>query len=62
MGVVFFSLHLTNKNPKFVPYIYSISTIYGLFSLMIFAVLIIDVIRGLIGEASCNLLFNFSYY
>lgn len=62
MGMVFFSLHLTNKNPKFIPYLYACSTIFGMFSIMVFAVLIVDIIRGLIGDSSCNFLYNFSYY
>ena len=57
MTIVFFSLHLNNKDKKFIPYIYGISTIFGLFMVCVFLVLIVDIFRGLFDDTSCNLLF-----
>ena len=51
MGFIFYSMHLTNKNPKFVPFIYGSSTLLGCLSLTIFIILAVDLIRGLI---PCN--------
>jgi hypothetical protein len=53
-SVIFFSLHLTNSNPKFKPYIYAVSTLFGLFSIAVFGVLVVDVFRGLIDRTACN--------
>lgn len=48
MTIVFLSLHLTNSNSKLKPYIYGISTAMGIFMLVVFAVLTVDIVRGLI--------------
>lgn len=53
-SIVFFSLHLTNGNKKYKPYLYAISTIFGIFSLIVFVVLLVDVIRGIVDNAACN--------
>jgi hypothetical protein len=45
---------MNNKNKRFVSYIYGTSTIMGIFSLVVTAVLAVDIIRGLIGDTSCN--------
>ncbi len=50
LGLVFFSMHLTSRNTKFMPYIYIASTLFGLFSLIIFIVLTYDLITGLAGN------------
>jgi len=47
MSIVFFSLHLTNGNKKYKPYLYVVSTLIGIFSIVVFVVLAVDVIRGL---------------
>lgn len=44
LTLVFLSMHLTNKNQKFQPYIYAFSTLYGIFAIIIFVVLIVDLI------------------
>lgn len=54
MSIVFFSLHLTNGNKKFKPYLYAVSTIFGIFSIIVFIVLFVDVIRGLLDSSACN--------
>ena len=54
MAIVFYSLHLTNNNKRFKAYIYGISTLFGLFMICVFLVLIVDVFRGLINNDTCN--------
>lgn len=53
-SILFYSLHLTNNHPKFKSLIYMISTIYGLFMTIVFAVLLVDIIRGFISDSSCT--------
>ena len=48
LSFIFFSMHLTNKNNKFVPYIYATSSLLGVLSIIIFVILAVDLIRGLI--------------
>lgn len=48
LGFIFKSMHLTNKNHKFIPFIYGASTLLGVLSLIIFVILGVDLIRGLI--------------
>lgn len=60
-SVVFFSLHLTNNNKKFKPYLYIVSTLFGIFSIIVFAVLAVDVIRGLVDNSACTVAFIFSF-
>ena len=56
LALIFFSMHLTNKNKKFVPYLYITSTMLGILSIVIFVLLGVDLIRGLADpdSASCN--------
>ena len=54
MSIVFFSLHLTNGNQKFKPYLYAVSTLFGLFAIVVFGVLAVDVVRGLVDSSACN--------
>ena len=61
-GFILFIIHMNNKNKKFISYIYATSTIFGIFSLIVMVVLTVDIIRGLIGDSSCKLYYNFSYY
>jgi cellulose synthase/poly-beta-1,6-N-acetylglucosamine synthase-like glycosyltransferase len=58
LGFILYSIHMNNKNPKFISYIYATSTIMGIFSLVVMVVLTVDIIRGLIGDSSCNYLFK----
>lgn len=57
MTIVFMSLHLTNRHKRFIPYIYGVSTLFGLFMVCVFAVLVVDIFRGLINNDTCTLLF-----
>lgn len=54
MTLVFYSLHLTNNNKYFKPYIYGISTLFGLFMLSVFIVLAVDLVRGLVYGSACT--------
>ena len=57
MTVVFYSLHLTNNHPRFRRYIYGISTLFGIFMVIVFSVLAVDIFRGLINNTDCNYFF-----
>lgn len=48
LSFIYFSMHLTNKNIKFIPYVYATSSLLGVLSLIIFIILAVDLIRGLI--------------
>jgi hypothetical protein len=52
--IIFLSLHLNHKHKRFIPYIYGISTLFGLFMACVFLVLIVDIFRGLIDNSACN--------
>jgi cellulose synthase/poly-beta-1,6-N-acetylglucosamine synthase-like glycosyltransferase len=52
-SIIYYSLHLTNSNKNFKPYIYAVSTIFGIFAISVFVVLAVDVFRGLIDNAAC---------
>jgi hypothetical protein len=58
LGLIFFSMHLTNKDKRFIPYVYITSTMLGLLSWAIFIVLFIDIIRG---SESCTFMLYFSF-
>lgn len=46
LGLVFYSMHLTNRESKFKTFFYGVSTVCGLFSLSVFGVLLYDIISG----------------
>ena len=46
MGLIFYSMNLKNSDKKFIPFIYGVSTMLGLFSLCVFLILIVDIVRG----------------
>ena len=54
MTIVFFSLHLPNRHKKFMPYIYGISPLFGLFMVCVFLVLVVDIFRGLLNNDTCK--------
>ena len=43
LTLIFFSMNMTNKNKKFVPYIYITSTMLGLLSITIFVLLSLEI-------------------
>lgn len=53
-GVVFYSVHLTHSNKRYIYHIYFFSTMYGLFALLTFIVIIVDIAKGFAGMSSCN--------
>ncbi len=55
--LVYYSVSLTNKNEKFMKFVYGVSTIFGLISIIMFVILVIDLIRGL-GKSSSYLISN----
>lgn len=55
LGLVFFSMHLTNREGRFKGFFYGVSTIYGIFSISVFVVLLYDIITGFFeGKNACN--------
>lgn len=53
-AIIFFSIHLTHTNKKYIYFIYFFSTIFGLFSLATFIIFFIDVIKGFAGLDTCK--------
>ena len=53
-SILYYSLHLANSNKHYKPYIYAISTLFGLFAITVFIVLAVDVFRGLIDNSQCK--------
>lgn len=49
-GIVFYSLHFKNNSKYFIPLIYTVSTVLGIFIWIIMLVLLVDIIRGLVGD------------
>lgn len=56
-GIIFLSIHLTHSNKKFIYYIYLFSTLFGLFSVITFVVILVDIIKGFIGSENCTIMF-----
>lgn len=57
MGLIYYSMNLTNKNKTLVRFAYTTSTFLGIMSLIIVAILMVDLIRGL-GQSSSYLIAN----
>jgi hypothetical protein len=55
MAILFFSIHLTHSNKKYIYYVYLFSSIFGIFSILTFIIFFVDVIKGFAGLDSCNL-------
>lgn len=55
MTLVFYSWHFKSNDKNFMPYIYGISTIFGLFMVCVFLVLAVDIFKGFIYGDACNL-------
>ena len=47
MGLIYFSINLTNKNERFVKFVYALSTILGTMSVAMMVILVVDLARGL---------------
>ena len=52
LTLIFLSMHLTNRNKKFVPYIYITSTLLGVLSVMIFVLLAFEIFEVTSGSNS----------
>ena len=57
-GIIFFSLHFKNSNKYFKPIIYTVSTVFGLFMIIVMGVLLVDVVRGLLTNSTRTHLFT----
>lgn len=56
LALVFYSMHLTNRENRFKGFFYGVSTLYGLFSISVFGVLIYDILSGFItGKNTCKI-------
>jgi len=55
MAIIYYSIHLTHGNKKFIYYIYLFSTLFGLFSLTTFIIFFVDVIKGFAGLNTCKI-------
>lgn len=54
-GLIFYSMHLTNRDNKFKSFFYGVSTAYGIFSIAVFGVLVYDIISGFAsGKNACK--------
>ncbi len=53
LGLVFKSIHFTHRTKPFIPFVYGMSTVMGLFSLAVFLVLLIDMITGIVDSIKC---------
>jgi len=53
-GVVFLSIHLTHNNKRFIYYIYFFSTIFGLFAVITFVVILVDIANGFAKNDNCT--------
>lgn len=58
LGLVFFSMHLTNRETRFRGFFYGVSTVYGIFSIAVFGVLLYDMITGFFSGKSEFLIAN----
>ena len=54
-ALILFSMHFSHRNPKFVSFVYGISTLFGVLAIIIFIVLIYDMIAGLIDGTTCKI-------
>ncbi len=54
LAIIFFSIHLTHSNKKFIYFIYLFSTIFGIFSILTFVIFFVDVVKGFAGLNNSN--------
>ena len=52
LTLIFFSMHLTNKHKKFIPYIYATSTLLGILAVVIFVLLGFEAVTSLTSNES----------
>lgn len=56
LAIIFFSVHLTHSNKRYIYFIYLFSTIFGIFSILTFVIFFVDVIKGFAGLDTCKYL------
>lgn len=56
-GLIYFSMSLTNRNKNFVRFVYGVSTILGVMSIIMMTILLVDLARGL-GRSDSYLIGN----
>jgi hypothetical protein len=54
LAIIFFSIHLTHSNKRYIYFVYLFSTIFGIFSLLTFIIFFVDVIKGFAGLDTCT--------
>lgn len=54
LAIIYFSIHLTHSNKRYIYFVYLFSTIFGLFSLLTFIIFIVDVVKGFAGLDTCS--------
>lgn len=57
LGIIFFSIHFKNGSKYFKPFIYGVSTVFGIFMIIVMGVLLVDIIRGLVSGTTRNFIF-----
>lgn len=53
--LVIYTLHLAKNEKSFMTYIYTVSTLLGIFMIVVVAVFTVDIVRGLIFDEACTL-------
>ena len=50
LSLVFFSIHLTYRHPKFKSFIYATSTLYGILAIVVLIVFTFDIVKGFLRD------------
>jgi hypothetical protein len=53
-GIIFSSLHFKSNSKFFKPMIYMVSTVFGIFMIIVTGVLVVDIVRGLTTNSTCS--------
>jgi hypothetical protein len=53
LAFIFKSMHFTHRTERFIPFAYTISTIMGLFSVIVIVVLLVDMAQGIYDTVKC---------
>ena len=53
-GIIFYSLHFKNNFKEFKAKIYLVSTVFGIFMLVVMGILLVDIVKGLISNSTCT--------
>jgi len=57
LAIFFFSLHLRHDNKRYVYFIYLISSLFGIFTILTFFIFIADIVKSFTGAANCTIYF-----